>query len=427
MDYIVIENNGEIPVDGIRLLGHSEKDETKIGQFGSGLKQAIALLARLDALPIIFSGNNKIEFTVENDPQEIYFNGQPMNLSLNFGIHDWNDPWMAFREIMCNAIDEGGCLDGLSGNSPHGAEGKTRVWIPVNEQTLQGYNTIPDRLVMQNSEFNPLHEDTVLTVLPKTENSDIQIYKKGIWVQSGPNRSIFNYDIPSLPLNESRSSDWFSVRWQFYYNFERLPKNLLSSYLKSFAKKEDTWEYGLLNECEKYTTKKSAEVWREVAEEEYGENYVLMMREDSCKQEKLENAGYTIVDLSENFPLYSFLAKCECRTVSKVLSFEQFCFDSTSEPSPKVLEEFQKVWYAFMDMGVAYEVDTPKLTIFSATKDMEAVYKDGTCFISDTQLGNSALTKIYIGLIANHIVNNRDDLYSTESLLVNCVETLITL
>jgi hypothetical protein len=48
MNYLLIENKGEIDINALILMGGTTKreDESKIGFFGSGNKYAIALLLR---------------------------------------------------------------------------------------------------------------------------------------------------------------------------------------------------------------------------------------------------------------------------------------------------------------------------------------------------------------------------------------------
>ena len=127
MSTILIQNPGELPIWGMRLLGLSNKNEDQIGKFGTGLKESIALLARMGQFPIIFSGTNRIDFSIQefdDDQQEISFKMSEyrarfaagmwhgLGIHPNFGQADWDDSWMVFRELVCNSLDEGG-VEGL--------------------------------------------------------------------------------------------------------------------------------------------------------------------------------------------------------------------------------------------------------------------------------------------------------------------------
>jgi hypothetical protein len=65
MKYLLIENKGEIDVNGLILMGGSTKrdSQTSIGFFGSGNKYAIATLINKGINFKIFSGENEIKIT----------------------------------------------------------------------------------------------------------------------------------------------------------------------------------------------------------------------------------------------------------------------------------------------------------------------------------------------------------------------------
>ena len=64
--YLKIENVGVCPPEGFSVLGVSLADTSKnvgvIGQFGSGSKNAVAVLLRNELSPVVFAGTLKLEF-----------------------------------------------------------------------------------------------------------------------------------------------------------------------------------------------------------------------------------------------------------------------------------------------------------------------------------------------------------------------------
>lgn len=128
---IIFSNPGEIDPRLITLMGVNVKDATlarnssPIGYFGTGLKYAIAVAARLNQKVTIFSGLDEITFDRvgvklrEKDFDQIRMTtttptpGGGTQVSRQFlGFTTelgkaW-EPWMAYREIYCNALDEGG-------------------------------------------------------------------------------------------------------------------------------------------------------------------------------------------------------------------------------------------------------------------------------------------------------------------------------
>jgi hypothetical protein len=109
---IIFRNNGLIDLTAVRTLGVSVKEEGAIGYFGTGLKFAIATILRGDGAISIWRGKEEHRFStvdreVRGKPfQVVTMNGAELGFTTSLG-RDWQ-PWMAFRELACNALDEGG-------------------------------------------------------------------------------------------------------------------------------------------------------------------------------------------------------------------------------------------------------------------------------------------------------------------------------
>lgn len=109
---IIFRNQGLIDLAAIRTLGVSVKEEGAIGYFGTGLKFAIATILRGGGSISIHRGEQEHRFaTVEKDVRGkpfhiVTMDGQELGFTTTLG-RDWQ-PWMAFRELACNALDEGG-------------------------------------------------------------------------------------------------------------------------------------------------------------------------------------------------------------------------------------------------------------------------------------------------------------------------------
>lgn len=116
---IIFENQGAIDVDAIVTFGVSVKiGENPIGFFGTGLKYAIAVLLREGHSVTIFSGERELRFVTER----VNVRGQDFDFVLmregdkftraGFTTElgkKWQI-WMAYRELYCNARDEGGSV-----------------------------------------------------------------------------------------------------------------------------------------------------------------------------------------------------------------------------------------------------------------------------------------------------------------------------
>lgn len=132
--WLCIENGGEILVRALTLLGGTTKrnDDTKIGEFGSGNKYAIAYMLRNDIPFAIWSGTEHIRI----DVNEQEFRGHMMSIitvneletSLTTDAGPGWDAWQVFREIICNAVDEGKARVFYT-DEQIGEEGTTRFYI----------------------------------------------------------------------------------------------------------------------------------------------------------------------------------------------------------------------------------------------------------------------------------------------------------
>ena len=121
---IVHSTPGLLDLRAITTMGLSAKPSTAnpIGMFGTGLKYSIATLMRVGAAVTLYIGLDRYEFATSTDD----FRGTPFNRlrvrQLRHGLVKarWIDlpytteygkfwePWMVFREMHSNTLDEGG-------------------------------------------------------------------------------------------------------------------------------------------------------------------------------------------------------------------------------------------------------------------------------------------------------------------------------
>lgn len=203
---IVFRNPGVIDPRSITTFGTSSKDDSSkaIGYFGTGLKYAIAVLLRENCMITIHSGDKSYTFTtahekIRNDMfHVVYMNGQPLGFTTELG-KDWK-LWMAYRELYCNAMDEGGTA---------------LVWGP--EQTPAHSNETV--ILVTGAKFEQVHAERDQYFLrrdmpPLFQTKDVQIFAgesshlfyKGIRAYDLPTKSLFTYNIlQKMELTEDRT------------------------------------------------------------------------------------------------------------------------------------------------------------------------------------------------------------------------------
>ena len=229
MNYLRISNKGEIEIKALKLMGASSKrdDESKIGYFGSGVKYAIAFLAREGYDLEIYSGLNRIKVTTqkesfrEKDYDIIHINGVETSFTTEMGP-DWK-LWYSIREIYCNALDEGdGDIEEVDEKIKNA--GFTYFYIKMNDKirdflshfseyfSLKRNDLVYEHKLNDENHNVRLTRDCDIKLFPPIGEKLI-VYRKGIQCKSGDYNSIYNYDLDKVSINESRIADY---SWEIY-------------------------------------------------------------------------------------------------------------------------------------------------------------------------------------------------------------------
>lgn len=178
-----------------------------IGQFGTGLKHAIATIlrnggaVRIDThrqgepLALAFAQESR---TIRGEPLSlITINGESCSFTINLG-KNWK-PWMAYRELLSNAMDEGGSVAESPLSVPSGTLTTITVQWPeldlAHQNRANYFLTSKPLAAVSGLEVHPLH--------PTQPNA---IFYRGIMVGEQPNPFRYTYNITSeLKLTEDRT------------------------------------------------------------------------------------------------------------------------------------------------------------------------------------------------------------------------------
>ena len=263
MSHIVFSNPGEIDPRLIALMGVNVKPDSSspIGFFGTGMKYAIATALRLGCRVQIFSGMQ--EFTFFSSPEEIR-GKEFLTISMQSGSvrerlgfttelgKTW-ELWMAYREFLCNALDEGATF------GEAGFETSTRVEPQAGKTQIV---VSGDAFVSEHrSRFNWYLSTQPIEKI-KAGSSEIAVHPglgKGIFYQgilvktfddNIGNSSKFTWNILShLTLSEDRqASSWYEIKRDiatalaYGCKNKELLKEVLLSPQKSFEH-QISWSY----------------------------------------------------------------------------------------------------------------------------------------------------------------------------------------
>ena len=205
MKYIKIKNSGCIDPQALHLVGASTKvgDSSKIGQFGSGNKYALAYFLRKNYNVIIYSGLKEITIhTVAEAFRDktfsvIYINNERTSITTDMG-KDWQY-WQALRELYCNAIDEGGYAIEFV-QEPKPCENETHFYINIDSD-IKKFITNFDNYFCTNKKV--LFECATGRIVEKSGKL-ANIYRKGIRCFKTETVSMYDYDFNDIQIDENR-------------------------------------------------------------------------------------------------------------------------------------------------------------------------------------------------------------------------------
>lgn len=203
---IIFRNHGLIDLTAVRTLGVSVKEEGAIGYFGTGLKFAIATILRGGGSISIHRGKLEHRFgsvakEVRGKPFHVVtMDGQELGFTTTLG-RDWK-PWMAFRELACNAIDEGGryyAADDI------GAVADDETVIVVHSEEIEDAYYARSEILLETP---PVYRNDHIEIRAGQSRF---IYYRGVrvWQMPYPSRHTYNL-LRKIDLTEDRTIkyDW---------------------------------------------------------------------------------------------------------------------------------------------------------------------------------------------------------------------------
>lgn len=195
-------NDGLVDLQALTTFGVSAKEnENPIGFFGTGFKYAVAIVLRLGGELLVHRGDrvshrfSAITRQIRGEYfQVVQLNGADLGFTTHLGA-SW-EPWQAFRELYCNALDEGG-----------GAT--TELIEPHENQTVIEVRRCPELIEAFHN-----RREIMIEQAPRWDLGDLQIldrpsdylFYRGIRVGELPKRSAFTYNlIAPQTLTEDRT------------------------------------------------------------------------------------------------------------------------------------------------------------------------------------------------------------------------------
>lgn len=204
MTAIVHRTKGLIDIRSFTIMGMSAKlGDNPIGQFGTGLKYAIAVLVRAGAKPVVWIGRDRYEFFCE--PTD--FRGKAFQL-IRMRVKKWGGlrsvitdlpftteygknwkMWMAYRELESNTRDESGFTDELP----------EEAGLDVGQE---GFTTI----VIDHPEYTEAHLKQAETFLPGGQS--VREGSEGLQVIEEPSQVVYFRGLRAMDLPKPTLATW---------------------------------------------------------------------------------------------------------------------------------------------------------------------------------------------------------------------------
>lgn len=197
---VYFANAEPIDLSAIAVMGVSVKTGANpIGYFGTGLKFALATLLRTGHDVVLRRGEEVIRFTAEPEVirgeefQRVKMGGEKLGFTTALG-RNW-EVWQAYRELHCNATDEGGVI----GDSLPPGE-----WGTIFEVRGQEVSNCHRDRRKTFLEGRPLTATQECEVHPRIEGGTV--FYRGVRAHRHPGVMLYTYNVlAGLTLTEDRT------------------------------------------------------------------------------------------------------------------------------------------------------------------------------------------------------------------------------
>lgn len=258
-DAVVWRTPGLIDLRSFTVIGFNAKPNTTnpIGFFGTGLKISIAVLMRMGAEVIVWIGKDKYTFFLKTtdfrgvEHEEIWMRSErwkmrARNIRLPYTAQygkNWK-PWMVFRELESNTIDEGGETYMVDAGPDYGFDTPGYTTIVVRDPDIAAAFEDRGRLFI-DEKVNPVVASDGMVTVRKGGGKDAKLYYRGVRAKDAVKPTLFTYDFQQTHgLTEDRT-----------FESEYWVRNNLGAFIatcedervieKVITASDEYWEHGL--------------------------------------------------------------------------------------------------------------------------------------------------------------------------------------
>ena len=259
MKYVKIVSRSVTTPEDMFTLGVSTSrgKEDKIGQFGSGtLLGTLAWMRKYGTSPVFMINGKKVSFQTKDilkgdgiPFQQVLMcydrKKSPLNVALEYGVLDWPTACLGLREWISNAIDAGANPKDILvlTNKIEASDDEVAVFVPYTDLAKEYFDNIGDYFLHFAGNQ---HEK----VIEKPSKSPCRIYRKGVFIRTLAEESIFNYNL-MFSINECRtgSSDSLisDIEYEIRFNMGEGQNSKLQKVIDAILAKEEIVETNKTN------------------------------------------------------------------------------------------------------------------------------------------------------------------------------------
>ncbi len=468
MQYLMIQNPGEAPVEGYIVLGMSTTRDSgvkgTIGQFGSGSKHAINVLLRAGLTFFIYCGKTRLHFytetrtisdgLIEKSFQYVMckFSGTSTKTidcgwCLDFGSLDWSEMAMAVREFVSNALDRtirerDGFLDAMGSGDlsvipvnqagVRARDGFTRIYIEMTADVQTYYGELPKRFLHFSRDPSQVYD----SLLPKSDRNltarkTPMIYRNGVLVREiGDNdiRSLFDYNFTSneLSIDECRNSSEYNTRAACSKLIRKATVVQLSEVYRSLIEGEKTFEgnidaYYVMSSWDT-PSKDEKQNWKD-AWDRASDGAVLCNEDQSNANQFVFRKGYAVKEIKES-SWFDLSERFGVKTSTQILSDGEMKGREICPASVAAIKAVDTVWGWLEDLEMTRGKDKPHVScykdVMSAEAETVGYYEDGTVYIREDVTEGKFGLKVAFEETVHHVTEATDNSRDFQQFLIDC-------
>jgi hypothetical protein len=471
MNYLLIQNIGNAPVEGYTLLGMTTTRDCGVagtsGQFGSGAKHAINVLLRAGMKFWIYCGKNRLEFytkdvTVNDGLVEKAVRRVMCRLSgptsnrvidcgwvLDFGAIDWNETSMALREFVSNAIDrtirqEGGFVEPIkNGNlavipqtedQRRAKDGYTRIYVEMTPEVQKYFGELPKRFLHFSSNPGQVAQGLLLKADRNLGNGlTPMIYRCGILVREisetkDPSLFDYNFEPSELSIDECRNSSEYSTRAECARKLRKASADVLTVVYASLIQGAQTFESNLDQHylCPSWDTPQEEEKknWQE-GWEQASEGAVLCDEEATQTVKFVQRKGHK----AQTVKASAWVGAAEqfgVKTATAILDAGEQKGRETIPASHAAIKAVDIAWSWMEQLEMTQGKDKPLVAcyrdIMSAESSVMGYQADGMVYLREDI--SDAVTKFTLKVayeeVVHYITGATDNSRDFQNFLIDC-------